>query len=176
MRFYIIPKKMFKINGNDNGDDRKSKGGIPMKLWVLIAAFVVLLSAVCIVLCVVNFVPAKLQAEGAWEISLAASTKAQRTEFFAQLGYEIQEVQSQEITIPCTDGQFGSYNELQKSQGFDLSAYCGRKATMYTMEIIGTNQGGEELFGVIIVYRGKVVAGHITDNLYPACVKPLVSG
>ena len=170
MRFCFIPKKMFV-----NEEKEQKRGKKQTKLWIVISVLAVIILVFVIAFRTSHRVPSTLGFEGVGEVSLSASTKAERVEFFAQLGYEVQEAESEEITIPCTDGEFAEYNELQKSQGFDLSAFCGRKATMYSMKILGGNQDTPQLYGVIIVFEGKVVAGHITDNLYPACVKPLAS-
>lgn len=172
MRFFIIPKRMFE-NKEDAGKREAKTSG---KRWFFAVIFLVMFAAAFVfVFRLENNAPKKALLKGVGEVSLAAATEQERAAFFEQLGYNVQECEKQEITIPCTDGQFSEYNELQKSQGFDLSPLCGRKATMYTMKILGEEQGFDELFGVIIVYKGRAVAGHITDNLYPACVKPLVS-
>ena len=171
MRFFIIPKRMF---GNEE-DAEKSKKKISRVWWIVVSVLIVFCAVVLLVVCRVTAVPEKLSFKGVGEVSLSASTEQERVEFFERLGYKVHQVQKQEITIPCTDGEFSEYNELQKSQGFDLTAYCGKTATLYTMKIEGGNQRADELFGVIIVYKDKVVAGHITDNLYPACVRALAT-
>lgn len=169
MRFFIIPKKMFKIKRQE---EKSKHTANKKKLWILlVSAGAVLVIFMCLMIYAENRVPSKSYAEGVGEYALLADTKEQREAFFEQFGYTATEVYEQEITIPCDSEEFEEYNKLQKSQGLDLYPYCGRSAVMYTMQI-----EDNELFGVIIVYKGKVVAGHLTDNLYPAVVMPLNGG
>lgn len=164
MRFYIIPKKFFKIR------DKKEKvkfNSSKKKIWIIsISSAIMLLSIAGWMIYAVNRVPSKSYAEGVGEYSLQADTKEQREAFFEQFGYTATEGYEQKIIVSCDSEAFKEYNKLQKSQGLDLYPYCGKTAQMYTMQI--DNGDKEELFGVIIVYKGNVIGGHITDMGYPA--------
>ncbi|MBR3971280.1 MAG: DUF4830 domain-containing protein [Ruminococcus sp.] len=168
MHFFIIPKKLFKIREKGEKSKRtKSK----KKIWIIaISAGVMLLSLVLWIIYAANRVPSKSYAEGVGEYTLTAQTSQQREEFFEQFGYIAKEVSEQEITVPCDSQSFEDYNDLQKSQGLNLNPYGGRRAQMYTMQI-GDKE--KELFGVIIVYKGKVIGAHLTDMRYPATLSPL---
>lgn len=170
MRFFIIPVKIFK-NQRKNTESKQrfyKKKGFVIAAGVL--AFLVLVSGW--MLYRINRVPAVSYCEGVGKFRLEADSKEDREKFFEQFSYKAQEVEVEDITVPCDSLNFEEYNELQKSQGLDLSAYCGKEAKMYTLKL---SKSGEdtELFGVLIVYKGKVVAAHITDFIYPACVKGL---
>lgn len=169
MRFFIIPKKIFKIREEKEKNEPVS---YKKKIWIIwVSAGIVLAFLAGWMIYAVNRVPSKSYTEGVGEYSLQADSKEQREAFFEQFGYTAREVVCEEITVPCDSESFKEYNELQKSQGLDLYPYCGKTAKMYTMQIEQT--GEDELFGVVIVYKGKVIGAHLTDMAYPATLKPL---
>ncbi len=74
-----------------------------------------------------------------------------------------------ELTIPEVWGPvYENYNELQRSGGFDLSAYKGRSCTRYTYEI-------PDLFarGNILVCDGEVIGGDICSITIDGIMLPL---
>ena len=176
MRFFIISKKMFK----KSKDEEKEKQRFYKKKSFLILASCVLLVAGVAIFAVLRAagVPAEAYCEQIGKFRLEAHTQEDREKFFEQFSYSAQEVAVQQIVIPCESLQFEEYNEIQKSQGLDLMPYCGKSAKMYTLKLVddknAEEQKGEtQLFGVLIVYKDRVVAAHLTDFLYPACIKAL---
>ena len=169
MRFFIIPKKVFRIREKKEKNEATSN---KKKLWIIwVSAGIVLASLAGWMIYAVNRVPSKSYTEGVGEYSLLAGTKEQREAFFEQFGYTATEAYEQDITVPGDSEIFEEYNKLQKSQGLDLYPYCGKTAKMYTLQI--EQKGEDELFGVIIVYKGKVIGAHLTDMAYPAALKSL---
>ena len=66
------------------------------------------------------------------------------------------------VTIPAEfDKVFAGYNELQKTQGLDLSKYKKKELIRYTFEV--TNYEGHEgtVYANVLVYRNRVVGGDI---------------
>ncbi|MDD6990545.1 MAG: DUF4830 domain-containing protein [Oscillospiraceae bacterium] len=63
---------------------------------------------------------------------------AERVEFLNKCGLIVEpEPESKDIEIPAEfNNSYNEYNELQKSQGFDLLPYSGKKVTMYTYKIL----------------------------------------
>lgn len=172
MRFFIMPKKMFKKT--ESSENLKQKF-YKKKSFLIIACVVIFLAIIStFVVCRTVRVPSVSFCEGVGKFRLEAYTKEDREEFFEQFSYKAEEVKAEEIIIPCESENFSEYNELQKSQGLDLMGYCGKRAQMYTLELSENKNTDSNVYGVLIVYKGRVVAAHITDFLYPACVKPLV--
>ena len=102
-------------------------------------------------------------------------TNEDRIEFLSQFGWEVKSepIETAEVTIPAEfDKIFTGYNEIQKRQGLDLSAYKKKKLTRYTYEV--TNYKGESgvVYANILVYRNKVVGGDICS----ADVKGFIHG
>lgn len=84
--------------------------------------------------------------------------------FLSQFGWTVDgaTAQSAKVTIPDEfDKVFAAYNEIQKSQGLDLSKFKRKELTRYTLEI--TNYKGYEgtVYANVLVYRNKVVGGDI---------------
>ena len=56
--------------------------------------------------------------------------------FLKENGYTVSSPVTKEITIPMEFGDvYTTYNEVQKSQGFDLSRHKGEEAVLYTFSI-----------------------------------------
>ncbi len=91
-------------------------------------------------------------------------TNEDRRNFLSSLGYEVsaEPVESASVKIPTEfDKIYAGYNEIQKTQGFDLSKYKSRELQRYTYTV--TNYEGYDgtVYANILVYRGKVVGGDI---------------
>ena len=66
------------------------------------------------------------------------------------------------MLIPRTfTSVFEEYNELQKSQGFDLSRYCGMELEMYSYRVTNAEYAGDEVLAVLYVKDGTVVGGDV---------------
>ncbi len=68
-----------------------------------------------------------------------------------------------------------SYNEIQKSQGLDITKYKNKKVTRYTYEIEKWGDEGVPVFINLIVYRNKIIACDVTSQDPSGFVKPLVN-
>ena len=89
-------------------------------------------------------------------------------DFIANLGYETADdtLVCKEVTIPGEfDETYEKYNNVQKSQGLDLSKYKGKRVKMWSYAI--SNYPGYEnadcIRGNILVYDGIVVGGDISN-------------
>lgn len=84
--------------------------------------------------------------------------------FLGQFGWVVDagSVETAQVTIPAEfDKVFAGYNELQKSQGLDLSKYKKKSVTRYTFTV--TNYGGRQgtVYANVLVYRNRVIGGDI---------------
>ena len=89
---------------------------------------------------------------------------ADAVNFLAQFGWTVNggAAKSAKVTIPESfDKVFAAYNEIQRSQGLDLSKYKKKELTRYTFEV--TNYEGHEgtVYANVLVYRNRVVGGDI---------------
>ena len=85
-------------------------------------------------------------------------------QFLSQFGWvaDAGSAEVKDVTIPAEfDKIFAGYNELQKSQGLDLSKYKKKTVTRYTFTV--TNYDGYEgrVYANVLVYRNRVIGGDI---------------
>ena len=82
--------------------------------------------------------------------------------FLAQFGWDVKtdSVECEQIKMPAEfDSVMIEYNELQKSQGLDLSKYRRREVTRYTYKVKNYPKYDGTVYATILVYRNKVVGG-----------------
>ncbi len=99
-------------------------------------------------------------------VSYNAADGSERLEFIKQFGWECSEEPSEimEVLIPAEfDEVYERYNELQKSQGLDLSDYKGQRVKRWSYQI--TNYPGYEESSQIrinlLVCKGVVIGGDV---------------
>lgn len=91
-------------------------------------------------------------------------TNDDRVEFLKQFGWETSPEALEEVTLKLP-GEFDrimtEYNEIQKSQGLDLSKYKGQEVVRYTYEVKNYPDYDGEVHANIIVCKNRVVGGDI---------------
>ena len=96
-----------------------------------------------------------------------ADTNDARVKFLTDLGWEVtpSPTESGEIRIPKAGDQvFDRYNELQKSQGYDLNKYAGKKVMRYVYQINNFPDAKEPVYATVLVYKDRIIGGDITDT------------
>ncbi len=86
--------------------------------------------------------------------------------FLSQFGWVVDagSVETAEVTIPAEfDKIFAGYNELQKSQGLDLTKYKKKAVTRYTFTVTNYPDAanGSAVYANVLTYRGRVIGGDI---------------
>ena len=84
--------------------------------------------------------------------------------FLSQFGWVVDagSAETKEVTIPAQfDKVFAGYNELQKSQGLDLSKYKKKDVTRYTFTVTNYKEYEGTVYANVLTYRGRVIAGDI---------------
>lgn len=99
-------------------------------------------------------------------LSLKASNHSERMSFVSQFGWEINEepLEVREVVIPTEfDDVYSQYNDIQLSQGFDLTSFKGVRVKRWTYSV--KNYVGYEDKDCIqinlLVYEGKVIGGDV---------------
>jgi hypothetical protein len=97
---------------------------------------------------------------------VSAETHKERMNFISQYGWQVEEEPSEikEVIIPEEfDDVYTAYNEIQRSQGFDLTEYAGERAKRWTYTV--KNYEGYENRNCIninlLVIDGRVVGGDV---------------
>lgn len=99
--------------------------------------------------------------------AMNGETNDARVAFLAQYDWQVnaEPVQTQTVKIPAEDSEvFTRYNELQKSQGFDLTQYAGQQATRYVYEILNYPDSDSPVYATVFVLNGRIIGGDVTDT------------
>ncbi len=97
----------------------------------------------------------------------AADSNDQRVKFLTDFGWEVTTAptESMQVRIPTEpDEVFTRYNALQKSQGYDLSAYAGKTVMRYVYRINNFPGATEPVYATVLVYKSQIIGGDITDT------------
>ena len=95
-----------------------------------------------------------------------ADTNDSRVKFLTDLGWEVtaSPTEAAEVRIPTGEDEvFSRYNELQKSQGYDLTKYAGKKVMRYVYQVGNYPGAKEPVYATVLVYKDKIIGGDITD-------------
>lgn len=131
-----------------------------------------LILAVVLVLAVVVFAIVYLKgssnSDGATEETVSASevnTNEDRIAFLAAYGWEVSDkpIETEAILIPEEMNEvLSQYNELQKSQGFDLTEYAGKQAKRYVYEVTNYEGTDAPVYATLLIWQGTVIGGDVT--------------
>ena len=90
-----------------------------------------------------------------------------RVEFLKSHGWQVvtSPVESGQVRIPKEQSQvFSRYNELQKSQGYDLSQYAGEAVMRYVYIVENYPGATEPVYATLLVHKNQVIGGDITNT------------
>ena len=99
-----------------------------------------------------------------------------RVEFLKSLGWTVAAtpVESSQVKVPQEASQiFDRYNALQKSQGYDLSQFAGKTVMRYVYEVKNFPNATEPVYATVLVYKGQIIGGDITDTSPKGKIQPL---
>ena len=127
----------------------------------LLAAGVLLLAAVVLIVMIAV-------SGGGTPAAPAGDTNDARVAYLAAFGWSVNaeptEVQQVRIPDAADNKVFARYNDLQLSQGFDLTQCAGKEVMRYVYEVLNHPDATEPVYASILVYDGKIIGGDITDT------------
>ena len=91
-------------------------------------------------------------------------TNEDRIAYLESYGWQVAQEPSsvEELLIPDTfDENYTQYLELQSSQGFDLTDYCGKRVKRYTYEISNYPTGESGIQAGLLIYKNTVIGGDV---------------
>lgn len=91
---------------------------------------------------------------------------SERVAFLNSLGYIVEpDPEKENIIIPTEfNAAYSEYNELQRSQGFDLEPYKGKEAVKLTYRILNFPDYPENIFINMILDDHRLIGADITYN------------
>ena len=96
-----------------------------------------------------------------------AGTNEGRIAFLSTFGWEVtdQPVQTQQVRVPTDPSEvFLRYNELQRSQGYDLSTLAGKTLNRFVYEVLNYPDADGTYYATVLVYQDEVVGGDICSS------------
>ena len=92
-------------------------------------------------------------------------TNDDRVSYLLSLGWEVdpEPVETLHLQLPdeLAGTEYEEYNESQLSQGFDLTACCGKQLTRYTYAVLNYPGGRTDVQLDLYLCEGTVVAGDV---------------
>lgn len=96
-----------------------------------------------------------------------ASNNDARVKFLQGFGWDVTSspTESSQVRIPETSTEvFDRYNQLQKSQGYDLSKLAGKNTMRYVYTVNNYPGATEPVYATVLVYKNEIVGGDVTDT------------
>jgi len=90
-----------------------------------------------------------------------------RIAFLQGFGWQVSTspVSSGQVKIPDTQSAvYQRYNELQKSQGYDLSKYAGQTVMRYVYKITNYPGATDPVYATVLVFQGQIIGGDVTNT------------
>ena len=99
-----------------------------------------------------------------------------RVAFLKDLGWDVtaSPKESGQVRIPEPgDPVFDRYNELQKSQGYDLNTYGGKTVMRYVYKVKNYPGATDPVYATLLIFKDQVIGGDITDTSAKGAIRPL---
>lgn len=100
-------------------------------------------------------------------VSTGVANNDARVAFLKSFGWEVttSPVESGQVRVPAPGNEvFDRYNELQKSQGYDLSAYAGKTVMRYVYQINNYPDATAPVYATLLIYKNQIIGGDVTDT------------
>lgn len=129
--------------------------GSRVKKVMLIAFMIIVYFAVILIL-------PKLKNSRLKDLNADFSQETAREFYLNTNGWDVDLVSEQKITIPTEFSQtYEEYNVLQKSMGFDLRQFMGKRATLYTYAVNNYDETFGDVRASLIVCDKEIIAADL---------------
>ena len=107
------------------------------------------------------------------EIVVECGTEAEVSEYLESFGLQLGECTTDSITVPYEFNEvYTNYNNIQQSQGFDLSEYKGKTVNRYTFAVLN-HPDGQDVFVEVLIYNKTVIGADIYSTSVDGFISPL---
>ena len=107
-------------------------------------------------------------AEPAGTVSFSGiKTKEDRIAFLSSFGIKVNEASEEtaEFSMPENfDRVILGYNELQRSQGLDLTKYAKKRVVRYTYDVENYEGYDKEVVANLLIYRNRIIACDVSSK------------
>lgn len=148
---------------------------LPSKKTAFIFASAAVAFAIICVICMVsvqNSLPNTATCDELGTYSLKCSADDEKCPFLNQFGLTSQRIADiRKVKIPNEfNDTYENYNNLQKKIGLNLEKFKGKTADKVTYQL----NGKKAKYAVLLIYKGKVIGGHLTNGEYGSENLPLI--
>ena len=108
--------------------------------------------------------------------SATVSDNDSRVQFLKDLGWQVttSPKESSQVKIPTEQSPaYSRYNDLQKSQGYDLSRYAGKTVMRYVYDVQNSPNAQQPVYATLLVYKNQIIGGDITDSAANGAIRGL---
>lgn len=133
-----------------------SKGKL-ITILLIVVVIVALLAALC----------SAAKKDSAENAAAVVQSNDDRVDYLRSLGWKVDPdpVETQEVRVPDTLPEvLARYNELQRSQGYDLSRYSGKTLKRYVYEIENYPDTTDSYYATLLIYQDQVVGGDVSSG------------
>ena len=159
-REYSSEADIYMYKPDKNGGVKMFIKTIKVKKPNLLAA--AMLAGIICLLTIVALTAFKFAKKGSYTLE----NEQQRQEFLKEMGWEVgaEFDECRQILIPEEfNDVYNSYNDLQKQQGFDLSAYKGKSCNIYTYKVSNykDHEEKDDVVCHLMICDNKLIGGDV---------------
>lgn len=115
--------------------------------------------AAAAITCAFIFIPSHHHPDIPEAPRVAASTTAERMEYFASHGWEVEEIAGRSIIVPeVLSGEYEQYAAIQDKQGMPLREYAGKTATLYVYNVRNYSPDNKKMLAELLVCNDTAIA------------------
>ena len=95
------------------------------------------------------------------------ATNEGRVKFLTDMGWDVvvSPAETSQVKVPAENSDvFTRYNALQKSQGYDLTQYAGKKVMRYVYLIKNYPDATDPVYATLLIYKDQVIGGDVTNT------------
>ena len=99
-----------------------------------------------------------------------------RVQFLESQGWQVttSPKEASQVKIPTEQTPaYSRYNDLQKSQGYDLTEYAGKTVMRYVYEVNNFPGAEQPVYATLLVYKNQIIGGDITNTAAKGAVQGL---
>ena len=104
------------------------------------------------------------------------SSNDNRVQFLEAQGWQVttSPKEASQVKIPTEQSPvFSRYNDLQKSQGYDLTQYAGKTVMRYVYEIQNYPNADQPVYATLLVYKNQIIGGDVTNTAEKGAIQGL---
>ena len=101
-----------------------------------------------------------------------------RVQFLESQGWQVvtSPKEASQVKIPTEQSPaYSRYNDLQKSQGYDLTQYAGKQVMRYVYEVTNFPGAEQPVYATLLVYKNQIIGGDITNTADKGAIQGLKS-